>query len=82
MNFDNPFQKNAEMWQQWTTMYTDNLFDLFEKNLEQSRVFQAQMQTAVSQVVNSQFELVLGSLKTLEKQVAELNTRLNEMQMG
>jgi hypothetical protein len=80
MNFDNPFQKNAELWQQFANSYTENMFAMFEKSLDQSQAFQRQMQAAVSQVVNSQFELVMASLKALERQVADLAAQMSEMQ--
>jgi len=70
---DNPFQKNFELWQQLNETTMQNMFAAFEKNLAQSRVFQEQMQTAVGQVVNSQFDMVQASLKNMESQMAEMS---------
>jgi hypothetical protein len=76
---DNPFNQNFELWQQMNETYTEKLFANFEKNLTQSRAFQEQMQTAVGQVVNSQFDLVLASLKAAEQQMAEMTQMIHSM---
>lgn len=79
MTFDNPFQKNAEMWQQFSTEYIENMMSLFEKNMAQSQLFQKQTQEAVSKVVNSQFELVMSSLKTMEGQMNEMMAQMKKV---
>ncbi|MFZ0543872.1 MAG: hypothetical protein WAM60_00445 [Candidatus Promineifilaceae bacterium] len=76
---DNPFQKNFELWQQLNETTMQNIFTTFEKNLAQSRAFQDQMQTAVGQVVNSQFDMVQAGLKNLESQMAEVTKNINSM---
>ena len=76
---DNPFQKNFELWQQLNETTMQNIFAAFEKNLAQSRAFQEQMQTAVGQVVNSQFDVVQASLKNMESQMAEMSKNFNSM---
>lgn len=76
---DNPFQKNFELWQQLNETTMENMFSAFEKNLAQSRAFQEQMQTAVGQVVNSQFDMVQASLKAMESQMAEMSKTINSM---
>jgi hypothetical protein len=76
---DNPFQKNFELWQQLNETTMQNIFAAFEKNLAQSRAFQEQMQTAVGQVVNSQFDVVQSSLKNMESQMAEMSKNFNSM---
>ncbi|MEW5987463.1 MAG: hypothetical protein AB1791_12585 [Chloroflexota bacterium] len=80
MNFqDNLFQKNAELWQQFSNSYTENLFTIFEKSLAQSQTLQRQVQEAVTTAVNSQFELTRHSIKALETQVASLAAKLDEV---
>lgn len=79
MTFDNPFQKNAEMWQQFSTEYVENMMGQFEKNMAQSQLFQKQMQEAVSKVVNGQFELVMSSLKTMEAQMTEMMAQMKKV---
>lgn len=74
----NPFQKNVELWQQFSESYMKNTFAMFEKNLEQSKALQEQVQTAVNQAVDAQFEMVLTSLKTVEEQIGALSTAVNE----
>ena len=78
MSNDNPFQKNMELWQQFSDSYTKNMFAMFEKNLEQSKAFQEQVQTAVTQAVEAQFEMVMTSLKTMEEQIGEISTNVSE----
>jgi len=79
MSNDNPFMKNMELWQQFSETYTKNMFDMFEKNLEQSQAFQEQVQSAVNQAVEAQFEMVMTSLKTMQEQMGELSASMNEV---
>ena len=72
MSNDNPFQKNMELWQQFSDSYTKNMFAMFERNLEQSKAFQEQVQSAVTQAVEAQFEMVMSSLKTMEEQIDQI----------
>lgn len=81
-NENNPFQKNLELWQKFSESYTKNMFAIFEKNLEGSKAFQEQVQSAVNQAVDAQFEMVLTGLKTMEKQVGELSKAVSEMAEG
>ena len=78
MSNDNPFQKNMELWQQFSDSYTKNMFAMFEKNLEHSKAFQDQVQSAVTQAVETQFEMVMSSLKTMEEQISEISTNVSE----
>ena len=79
MSNDNPFQKNMELWQQFSDSYTKNMFAMFERNLEQSKAFQEQVQSAVTQAVEAQFEMVMSSLKTMEEQIGEISENLGEV---
>jgi hypothetical protein len=78
MSNENPFQKNMELWQQFSDSYTKNMFSMFEKNLEQSKAFQDQVQSAVSQAVEAQFEMIMTSLKTMQEQIGEISANLGE----
>jgi len=78
MSNDNPFQKNMELWQQFSDSYTKNMFAMFEKNLEHSKAFQDQVQAAVSQAVETQFEMVMTNLKTMQEQIGEISANLGE----
>ena len=78
MSNENPFQKNMELWQQFSDSYTKNMFAMFEQNLEQSKAFQDQVQAAVSQAVEAQFEMIMTSLKTMQEQIGEISTNLGE----
>lgn len=78
MNYqDNLFQKNFEMWQEYSDTYARNMMAMVENSMATSQAFQQQMQTAVSQVVNSQFEIVMASLKNMEKQMADLTNMVS-----
>jgi hypothetical protein len=55
------------------------MFSIFEKNLEQSKVFQDQLQQAVAEVVDSQFNLMISGLKALENQTAKLTKSMDEI---
>lgn len=78
MSNENPFQKNMELWQQFSDSYTKNMFAMFEKNLEHSKAFQDQVQSAVSQAVEAQFEMIMTSLKTMQEQIGEISNNLSE----
>ena len=78
MSNENPFQKNIELWQQFSDSYTKNMFAMFEKNLEHSKAFQDQVTAAVSQAVEAQFEMVMTSLKTMQDQINEMSANLGE----
>ena len=78
MSNDNPFQKNMELWQQFSDSYTKNMFAIFEKNLEHSKAFQDQVQAAVTQAVEAQFEMVMTNLKTMQEQIGEISANLSE----
>jgi len=78
MSNENPFQKNMELWQQFSDSYTKNMFAMFEKNLEHSKAFQDQVQAAVSQAVEAQFEMIMTSLKTMQEQIGEISANLGE----
>jgi hypothetical protein len=79
MTNENPFQKNMELWQQFSDSYTKNVFAMFEKNLEQSKAFQEQVQAAVNQAVETQFEMIMTSLKTMQEQIGEISANLGEV---
>ncbi len=76
---DNPFQMNLELWQQFSDSYTKNMFSMFERNLEQSKAFQEQLQAAVNQAVETQFKMVRNGLESMEKQLEELSNRMAEL---
>lgn len=79
MSNENPFQKNMELWQQFSDSYTKNMFAMFEKNLEHSKAFQDQVQEAVGQAVETQFEMIMTSLKTMQEQIGEISANLGEV---
>lgn len=79
MNFDNPFQKQMEMWQEFGRSYTENMFAMFEKSLEQSQAMQEQVQTAVSKAVDDQFAMMMSSMKSMEQQMAEMTKMMQDM---
>lgn len=76
---NNPFQLNLELWKQFSESYTQNMFTMFEKNLEQSKAFQEQMQAAVNEAVEAQFKMVRGGLEAMENQLEELSKRVADL---
>lgn len=75
---ENYYQKNLELWQQFGESYTGKVIAAFEKNLEQSQVYQDQMHKALTQVFDSQFNLVMSGLKAMEDQTIRLTKTFDE----
>lgn len=78
-NQENLYQQGLDYWQRYGETYTGNMFAAFEKNLEQSKVFQDQLQEAVAEVVDSQFNLLISGLKAFENQTAKLTKSMDEI---
>ena len=76
---DNPFLKSFEQWQEMGNQTMETMFTAFQQNMEQSKAFQEQMQTAVNKAVDSQFDMVMSSLKAMEAQMAEMTNTLNTL---
>ena len=78
-NQENLYQQSLDFWQRYGETYTENMLSVFEKNLEQSKVFQDQLQGAVVEVIDSQFNLIISGLKSLENQTAKLTKSMDEI---
>jgi hypothetical protein len=78
-NQENLYQQGLDYWQRYGETYSENMFSIFEKNLEQSKVFQDQLQQAVAEVVDSQFNLMISGWKALENQTAKLTKSMEEI---
>ena len=78
-NQENLYQQGLDYWQRYSETYSQNMFSIFEKNLEQSKVFQDQLQKAVAEVVDSQFNLMISGLKALENQTVKLTKSMDEI---
>lgn len=78
-NQEKLYQQGLDFWQRYGETYSENMFAIFEKNLEQSNVFQDQLQEAVAEVVDSQFSLIISGLKTLENQTVKLTKSMDEI---
>jgi hypothetical protein len=78
-NQENLYQQGLDYWQRYGETYSENMSSIFEKNLEQSKVFQDQLQKAVAEVVDSQFNLMISGLKALENQTAKLTNSMDEI---
>jgi len=80
MNYqDNLIQKSFDIWRQFGESYSKNMIALYEKNLEQSKSFQGQMQKVVNQVITNNHELMVESVKTLETQTADFVNSWDEL---
>ena len=80
MNYqENMIQNSFNIWRQFGESYSKNLISLYEKNLEQSKAFQSQMQKAVNQVITSQQDLVVENIKILESQATDFMNSWQEL---
>lgn len=75
----NLFTKNMEMWQNFNSAYMENMMAMFEKTMASSQTFQEQMQKAVEQAVNSQFEVLASSMQAMQTQMNEMVEILQKM---
>ena len=76
---DDTIQKSFNIWRQFGESYSKNMIALYEKNLEQSKSFQGQMQKVVNQVISNNHDLMIESVKNLESQTAEFVNSWDEL---
>jgi hypothetical protein len=89
----NLFEKNVEIWEKWTNTYMDTMAKAMDKTMEQSTAFRHQMEKAMEQsesfrkqmdeavatAVNTQLDATLAALKSLEQQVENLSSKIDEL---
>ena len=73
------FDKNIEMWERWTSSYMDTMAKAMDKTMEQSVVFQKQVEKATAVAVDAQLGAMLAAIKSLEKQMEMLSGRIEEL---
>jgi hypothetical protein len=73
------YKKNLEMWEKFTTSYMDTMFRTVEKTLEQSKVFKDRVDKAVASTMESQMDVTMSSLETLQRQLETLNAKVDEL---
>jgi predicted nucleic acid-binding Zn-ribbon protein len=73
------FEKNMEMWERWTNSYMDTMASAMEKTMEQSAALKKQVDKAVATAVGTQMEATLTALRSLEKQVEVLSSKIDEL---
>ena len=73
------FDKNMEMWERWTTSYMDAMARAVDKTMEQSVALRQQVEKAAAVAVNAQLETALAAIKSLEKQMETLSSRIEEL---
>ncbi len=73
------FEKNMEMWEKWTGTYMDTMYKAMEKTMEQSAEFRKQMDKAVATAVDAQLDTMLAGLKSLERQIEALSSKIDEL---
>jgi len=73
------FEKNMEMWERWTNSYMDTMASAMEKTMEQSTALRKQVDKAVATAVGTQMDATLTAIRSLEKQVETLSTKIDEM---
>jgi lysozyme family protein len=73
------FEKNMELWERWTSSYMDTMAKAMDKTMEQSVVFQKQVEKAAAVAVDAQLGATLAAIKALEKQMEMLSSRIEEL---
>jgi hypothetical protein len=73
------YKKNLEMWEKFTTSYMDTMFKTVEKTLEQSKVFKDQVDKAVASAMETQRDVTMTSLETLQRQLEALTSKVDEL---
>ena len=74
----NFFEKNMEMWEKWTSSYVDTMSKMMERTMEQSAVLKKQVDEAVATTVGTQMDATLTAIRSLEKQVEALSTKIDD----
>ncbi len=73
------FQKNLQMWEQFTSQYTDMMFKTVERTMQQSQAFRGQIDKAVEAAVAAQTQATLQTLQALQRQVEALSVKIDEL---
>jgi hypothetical protein len=73
------FEKNIELWERWTSSYMDTMAKAMDKTMEQSVVFQKQVEKAAAVAVDAQLGAMVAAIKALEKQMEMLSGRIEEL---
>lgn len=73
------FERNMEMWERWTNSYMDTMSKAMEQTMEQSAVLRKQVDKAVGTAVSAQMDATLAAIRSLEKQVELLSSKIDEM---
>jgi hypothetical protein len=73
------YKNNLEMWEKFTTSYMDTMFRTVEKTLEQSKVFKDRVDKAVASTMESQMDVTMSSLETLQRQLETLSAKVDEL---
>jgi uncharacterized protein YceH (UPF0502 family) len=76
---DDYFKKNVEMWEKFTSGYMDMMFKTVEKTIEQSQSVKEQLDKIVGQTVSGQLETTVAALEALQRQVAALTERVDQL---
>ncbi|MCB8923810.1 MAG: hypothetical protein H6662_19700 [Ardenticatenaceae bacterium] len=71
-------EKNMELWEKWTGAYMDTMFKAMDKTMQQSSVFQEQVNRAVSAAVHAQSAAMMTSLQTMQDQLEKLTNKVDE----
>ena len=67
------------MWEQFTQTYMDSMFKTAEKTMDQTKAFRDQMDKTVNEAVSAQMELMQSSLQTLQRQVEDINAKIDTL---
>ena len=73
------FKKNMEMWEQFTQTYMDSMFKTAEKTMDQTKVFQEEMDKTINEAIATQMDLMQTSLQSIQRQVEDLNAKIDTL---
>ena len=73
------FSKNMDMWEKFANANMDLMFKTMEQALEGSQAFQRQINKSVNTAVTAQFDMLLGSVKSMERQLTTLSEKVDSL---
>lgn len=73
------FDKNVELWEQWSKTYMDTMQQAMERVVGQSDEAQRQFQQAINATLEAQFEATRVTLEALQRQMEMLSEQVERL---
>jgi ubiquinone biosynthesis protein UbiJ len=73
------FDQNIQMWEKMTTAYMDSMFKAMQKSVDQTTAFRKQIDESVNAAVSAQLADSLSAIQSLERQVAMLSQKVDQL---